>query len=114
MGDLQSLPGQQDGKTAASGSAVKHRVNSVQVFQEFMLDMAFLHDVVNKGLLAFRFPFSLVGKVPHSFGNSGTVLHSVSSFRCAINENAPNNTPPGTICGVAQNVHHTQTVLNIS
>ena len=75
MRHLQPLLCQQNGKASAAGPAVKDRPDAVQVRQQFPLDMRLLHDIVNKGLLPFRFPFAFVRLIPHPFGDPGTVIH---------------------------------------
>ena len=75
VGYLQSLTGQQDREAAAAGTAVKDGLNAVQVAEQLPLDMRLLHDIVDEGLLPFRFQFSLVREVPHPFGNLCAVIH---------------------------------------
>ena len=76
MRHLQSLLCQQDGKASAAGPAVKDRPDAVQVRQQFLFDMRLLHDIVNKGLLPFRFQLAFVRLIPHPFGDLCTVVHN--------------------------------------
>ena len=75
--DLQPLPGEQDGKAAAAGSAVKDGLNAIQVAEQFPLDMRLLYNIVDKGLLPLRLQFSLIREVPHPICNPGTVIHMI-------------------------------------
>ena len=70
MRDPAALLCQQDRKTSAAGAAVKYSADSVQVFQQFPLDMILLDDIVDISRLPAAFQFSLFRKVaaPRFFG----------------------------------------------
>lgn len=75
MGDMDPPFRQQNGKPAAARTPVECRFNAVQMRQQFLFDMALLHDIVDVRLFppAFQLPF--IRLIPEPFRDFPAVFH---------------------------------------